>query len=58
LALFFREIPDKKYSWRDFTERGPHEAISGFYAFGAAMRQLEAIPSLGSVKAERVIMGV
>lgn len=29
-----RDIPDKKYSWRDFTDRGAKEGISGFYAFG------------------------
>ena len=31
---FFRDIPDKKYSWQDFTERGAKEGISGFYAYG------------------------
>lgn len=31
---FFRDIPDKKYSWQDFTDRGAKEGISGFYAFG------------------------
>lgn len=29
-----RDIPDKKYSWRDFTDRGTEQGISGFYAFG------------------------
>ncbi|GMV32195.1 MAG: hypothetical protein DYG85_04195 [Chloroflexi bacterium CFX1] len=31
---FFRDLPDKKYSWQDFTERGEGQGISGFYAWG------------------------
>lgn len=31
---FLRDIPDKKYSWQDFTERGEGQGISGFYAYG------------------------
>lgn len=31
---FLRDLPDKKYSWQDFTERGAKEGISGFYAYG------------------------
>ena len=31
---FFRNIPDKKYSWRDFTDRGENHGISGFYSSG------------------------
>lgn len=31
---FIKDLPDKKYSWRDFTDRGPSEGISGFYAYG------------------------
>lgn len=31
---FIRDLPDKKYSWRDFTERGVDQGISGFYAYG------------------------
>lgn len=27
-------IPDKKYSWADFTDRGPTVKISGFYSSG------------------------
>lgn len=30
----FRDVPDRTYSWRDFTDRGKSEAISGFYAYG------------------------
>ncbi len=30
----FRDVPDKSYSWRDFTDRGNREGISGFYAYG------------------------
>ncbi|GAB1471317.1 hypothetical protein MASR2M66_21950 [Chloroflexota bacterium] len=33
---FLREIPNKEYSWRDFTDRGAREGISGFYAYGDA----------------------
>lgn len=29
-----KDLPDKKYSWVDFTDRGINEGISGFYAFG------------------------
>jgi hypothetical protein len=32
---FLRDLPDKKYSWQDFTERGAKEGISGFYAYGS-----------------------
>lgn len=32
----WREIPDKKYSWQDFSDRGAGKGISGFYAFGSA----------------------
>lgn len=31
---FLRDLPDKQYSWQDFTERGAKKGISGFYAFG------------------------
>lgn len=31
---FLRDLPDKKYNWREFTERGEKQGISGFYAFG------------------------
>jgi len=31
---FFRELPNKQYSWHDFTDRGASEGISGFYAYG------------------------
>lgn len=31
---FLRDIPDKKYSWQDFTDRGARAGISGFYAYG------------------------
>ncbi|MBK6648172.1 MAG: hypothetical protein IPG44_20915 [Anaerolineales bacterium] len=31
---FFRDLPDKKYSWQEFTDRGTAQGISGFYAFG------------------------
>ncbi|MCK6585437.1 MAG: hypothetical protein L6Q49_20240 [Anaerolineales bacterium] len=31
---FFRDLPNKQYSWQDFTDRGAKEGISGFYAFG------------------------
>lgn len=31
---FVRDLPDKKYSWQDFTDRGVSQGISGFYAFG------------------------
>lgn len=27
-----KDIPDKKYSWDDFTDRGPGRNISGYYA--------------------------
>lgn len=27
-----QDIPDKKYSWSDFTDRGPREMLSGYYA--------------------------
>ncbi|MEN9562534.1 MAG: hypothetical protein RIR73_778, partial [Chloroflexota bacterium] len=36
VALLFRDIPDKKYSWQDFVDRGAKEGISGFYAYGDA----------------------
>lgn len=29
-----RDLPDKEYSWRDFTDRGPTHKISGFYSSG------------------------
>ncbi len=32
---FWRDIPDKKYSWREFSDRGVEQGISGFYAFGS-----------------------
>lgn len=31
---FIRDLPDKKYSWREFGERGASKGISGFYAYG------------------------
>jgi hypothetical protein len=31
---FIPDLPDKKYSWQDFTERGVEQGISGFYAYG------------------------
>lgn len=31
---FIRDLPDKKYDWRDFTDRGVDQGISGFYAYG------------------------
>lgn len=31
---FIPNIPDKKYSWQDFTDRGARKGISGFYAYG------------------------
>jgi hypothetical protein len=31
---FIPNIPDKKYSWQDFTDRGTTQGISGFYAYG------------------------
>lgn len=31
---FIKNLPDKKYSWQDFIDRGPNEGISGFYAYG------------------------
>lgn len=27
-----KNIPDKKYSWQDFTDRGARETLSGYYA--------------------------
>jgi hypothetical protein len=30
---FIKDLPDKKYSWRDFTDRGVDQGISGFYAY-------------------------
>lgn len=27
-----QDIPDKKYSWENFTDRGPREMLSGYYA--------------------------
>ncbi len=27
-----QDIPDKKYSWSNFTDRGPREMLSGYYA--------------------------
>lgn len=29
-----RDIPDKKYDWKDFRDRGPRQEIKGFYAGG------------------------
>lgn len=29
-----RNLPDKQYSWRDFTDRGATAGISGFYSSG------------------------
>lgn len=29
-----QDIPDKQYTWRDFTDRGPRERLSGYYAWG------------------------
>lgn len=29
-----RNLPDKEYSWRDFTDRGATAGISGFYSSG------------------------
>jgi hypothetical protein len=31
---FIRDLPDKKYSWREFRDRGVNQGISGFYAYG------------------------
>ncbi len=31
-----RDIPDKRYGWRDFIDRGPQTPISGFYSGGDA----------------------
>lgn len=31
---FIPNIPDKKYSWQDFIDRGATQGISGFYAYG------------------------
>lgn len=28
------DLPDKKYNWRDFTDRRVSQGISGFYAYG------------------------
>lgn len=27
-----KDIPDKKYSWQDFTDRGPREMLHGYYS--------------------------
>lgn len=27
-----QELPDKKYGWQDFTDRGPREMLHGYYA--------------------------
>jgi hypothetical protein len=29
-----RDLPDKKYSWSEFRDRGVNQGISGFYAYG------------------------
>lgn len=29
-----QELPDKKLSWQDFTDRGPREMLHGYYAGG------------------------
>lgn len=34
LHYLIRDLPDKQYSWRDFTDQGTARKISGFYSSG------------------------
>jgi hypothetical protein len=53
---FFRNLPDKQYGWRDFTDRGSGHDISGFYAWGSESRFY--LWTLSGIKAFTHVEGV
>ncbi len=63
-----QDLPDKQYSWRDFTDRGTSNKISGFYSSGdkdsfrlwtlSGLKKFNTLPGTSIYMYEDVCAGV